>query len=445
MDIITILNIVLLIILIALTAFFVASEFAVVKIRTSRVDQLVAEGNKKAILAKKVVTDLDYYLSACQLGITVTALGLGALGKPTVERLLYPVFDYLNVSASISSVASYAIAFILVTFLHVVVGEMAPKTLAIQFSEKLTLLLSPPLYWFGKIMYPFIWALNGASRVILRAFGVKPAGHEQAYSEDEIKIIMNQSYEGDENNKTKLSYLENVFVFDERDAKDIMVPRTELVTLNQNMTYDDIIPILDEHNYSRYPVIEDGDKDRIVGVVNVKKILPDMVALREHQLVDFVREIPYVSEVTSIQDAMIKMQQERVHMAVVVDEYGGTSGIITMEDILEELVGEIRDEFDADEVADIQETGENQYLINGRVLLDELERQFGLVFEGNEEMDTVAGWIQFQKGVGVEQGDTVEHGDYVWTVLDAENFHIKQVLLERVNAAQVNESASDLA
>ncbi|MFL0377745.1 hemolysin family protein [Paenibacillus amylolyticus] len=445
MDIITILNIVLLIILIALTAFFVASEFAVVKIRTSRVDQLVAEGNKKAVLAKKVVSDLDYYLSACQLGITVTALGLGALGKPTVERLLYPVFNYLDVPASISSIASYAIAFILVTFLHVVIGEMAPKTLAIQFSEKLTLMLSPSLYWFGKIMYPFIWALNGTSRVLLRGFGVKPAKHDQAYSEDEIKIIMNQSYEGDEDNKTKLSYLENVFVFDERDAKDIMVPRTELVTLDQEMTYDDIIPILDEHNYSRYPVIEDGDKDRIIGVVNVKKILPDMVAARSYQLSEFVREIPFVSEVTSIQDAMIKMQQERVHMAVVVDEYGGTSGIITMEDILEELVGEIRDEFDADEVADIQETGENQYLINGRVLLDEVERQFGLSFEGNEEMDTVAGWIQYQKGVGVEKGDTVEHGDYVWTVVDTENYHIKQVLLERVSGAQVEEATSDLA
>ncbi|CAM4491743.1 hemolysin family protein [Paenibacillus xylanexedens] len=445
MDIITVLNIALLIILIALTAFFVASEFAVVKIRTSRVDQLVAEGNKKAVLAKKVVSDLDYYLSACQLGITVTALGLGALGKPTVERLLYPVFNYLDVPASISSIASYAIAFILVTFLHVVVGEMAPKTLAIQFSEKLTLMLAPSLYWFGKIMYPFIWALNGTSRVLLRGFGVKPAKHDQAYSEDEIKIIMNQSYEGDENNKTKLSYLENVFVFDERDAKDIMVPRTELVTLDQDMTYDDIIPILDEHNYSRYPVIEDGDKDRIIGVVNVKKILPDMVAARSYQLSEFVREIPFVSEVTSIQDAMIKMQQERVHMAVVVDEYGGTSGIITMEDILEELVGEIRDEFDADEVADIQETGENQYLINGRVLLDEVERQFGLSFEGNEEMDTVAGWIQYQKGVGVEKGDTVEHGDYVWTVVDTENYHIKQVLLERVSGAQVEEATSDLA
>ncbi|MBE7681526.1 MULTISPECIES: hemolysin family protein [unclassified Paenibacillus] len=445
MDIITILNLALLVLLIALTAFFVASEFAVVKIRTSRVDQLVAEGNKKAVLAKKVVSDLDYYLSACQLGITVTALGLGALGKPTVERLLYPVFEYLSISPAISSVASYAIAFILVTFLHVVVGEMAPKTMAIQFSEKLTLMLSPSLYWFGKIMYPFIWALNGASRVLLRMFGVKPAGHDQAYSEDEIKIIMNQSYEGDETNQTKLSYLENVFVFDERVAKDIMVPRTELVTLDQEMTYDDIIPVLDEHNYSRYPVIEEGDKDRIVGMVNVKKILPDMVAQKQYQLADFVREIPFVSEITRIQDAMIKMQQERVHMAVVVDEYGGTSGILTMEDILEELVGEIRDEFDADEVADIQETGENQYLINGRVLLDEVERQFGLIFEGNEEMDTVAGWIQFQKGVRVENGDTVAHGDYVWTVVDTENYQIKQVLLERVNAAPVEEATSDLA
>ena len=139
---------------------------------------------------------LDYYLSACQLGITVTALGLGALGKPTVERLLYPLFDYLHVPGSTASAASYAIAFIFVTFLHVVVGEMAPKTVAIQYAEKMTMLLAAPLYWFGKVMYPFIWALNGASRVLLRAFGIKPAEHDQAYSEDELRIIMNQSYEG---------------------------------------------------------------------------------------------------------------------------------------------------------------------------------------------------------------------------------------------------------
>lgn len=432
MDIITITNLILLVILLALTAFFVAAEFAVVKIRMSRIDQLIVEGNKKAVVAKKVASDLDYYLSACQLGITVTALGLGALGKPAVESLLYPVFNYFELSEAVSSVASYAIAFILVTFLHVVVGEMAPKTLAIQFAEKMTLLLAAPLYWFGKIMSPFIWALNGSSRVMLRAFGVKPAGHEQAYSEDEIKIIMNQSYEGGEINQTKLSYMENVFSFDERDAKDIMVPRVDLVTLDIDMVYADIVPIFDEYNYSRYPVVEAGDKDKIIGVVNVKKMLPHIVDGSEHRLEEFVRELPYVSEITPIQEAMIKMQQQRVHMAVVIDEYGGTSGIITMEDILEEIVGEIRDEFDSDEKADIQQLGDNEYLISGRVLLDELEKQFGFIFDGADEVDTIAGWIQSKRGASLEEGDIVEQDEQMWKVKEMDNFQIKQVVLRKI-------------
>ena len=201
MDIITFTNLTLLIILLILTAFFVGAEFAVVKLRMSRIEQLISEGNKKAITAKKVASDLDYYLSACQLGITITALGLGALGKPAVERLLYPVFDFLNISDALSSALSYAIAFILVTFLHVVLGEMAPKTLATQYAERMSLLLSPPLYWFGKIMNPFIWALNGTSRQFLRLFGVKPAGHEDTYSEDELKIIMAQSFQGEKSTR----------------------------------------------------------------------------------------------------------------------------------------------------------------------------------------------------------------------------------------------------
>lgn len=403
----------------------------------SRIDQLIAEGNKKAIIAKKVASDLDYYLSACQLGITVTALGLGALGKPAVERVMYPVFDLLNVSDSIASVASYAIAFILVTFLHVVVGEMAPKTLAIQFSEKMTLLLAPPLYWFGKIMSPFIWALNGAARVLLRIFGVQPAGHDQAYSEEELKIIMTQSYQGGEIDKTELSYLENVFSFDERVVKDIMVPRTELITLDMNMKYDDIVAVLDEYNYTRYPVTEDGDKDHIVGVVNVKKMLTHIAAGRERKLEEFVRDLPFVLEATRLQDALLKMQQERVHMSLVIDEYGGTSGIITMEDILEELVGEIRDEFDADEVADIRTTGDDQYTINGRVLLVELEERFGLTFEESEEIDTIAGWIQYQKVDPVTIGDEVIHGEDLWTVIEMDNYQIKQVVLKRACMANV--------
>jgi len=412
-----------------LTAFFVASEFAVVKIRMSRIDQLIVEGNKKAIVAKKVAGNLDYYLSACQLGITVTALGLGALGKPAIEKLLHPVFNLLNASPSVASVASYAIAFALVTFLHVVVGEMAPKTLAIQFSEKLTLMLAPPLYWFGKVMNPFIWALNGSAQVVLRLMGIKPAKHEQAYSEEELKIVMTQSYQGGEIDQTELAYMENVFSFDERVAKDIMVPRTELVTLNKDMSYDDIVKILDEHNYTRYPVTEVGDKDHIVGVVNVKKMLTQMAWGRNRKLEEFVRDLPVVLEVTRLQDALLKMQQERVHMLLVIDEYGGTSGILAMEDILEELVGEIRDEFDADEVADIRESGKNKYFINGRVLLDELEERFGILFEESEELDTIAGWIQYQLLDTAEIGDQVEQGEHVWTVTDMDNYQIKEVSL----------------
>ncbi|WP_404442099.1 hemolysin family protein [Sutcliffiella horikoshii] len=431
MDIITIMNLFLLAVLIGLTAFFVAAEFAVVKIRMSRIDQLIEEGNKKAIIAKKVATDLDYYLSACQLGITVTALGLGALGKPAVERILYPVFDFFNVSEGASSVASYAIAFLLVTFLHVVVGEMAPKTLAIQFSEKATMLLSAPLYWFGKIMYPLIWSLNGTSRALLRALGVQPAGHEEAYSEEELKIIMAQSHKGGELDETELEYMENVFSFDERIAKDIMVPRTDIIYLDKDMDSAEIINILDEHNYTRYPVVKDNDKDKIIGVVNVKKMLNDMTDGHKYKLLEFVREIPIVVEVTKIQDVLLKMQNERVHMALVIDEYGGTSGILTMEDVLEEIVGEIRDEFDNDEVAEIQTVDKDKYLISGRVLLEDLEEQFGLGFEESDDIDTIAGWIQHQSSNSMQEGDEIVHGEHIWKVVEMDNYQIKQVMLHQ--------------
>ncbi|TDQ41083.1 hemolysin family protein [Aureibacillus halotolerans] len=429
MDLITIANLVLLVILLALTAFFVASEFAVVKIRSSRIEQLIAEGNKKAVVAKKVTQNLDYYLSACQLGITVTALGLGALGKPAVSSILYPVFDFFNVSESLSSVISYALAFMLVTYLHVVIGEMAPKTLAIQFSEKMTLLLASPLYWFGKIMFPFILTLNGASQILLRMFGVKPMGHDQSYTEEELKIIMTQSYQGGEIDREDLQYMENVFSFDEHVAKDIMLPRTEIVTVHQDMTKEELVAVVDEHNYTRYPVIEGGDKDRIIGVVNAKKMLQAIVAGQDVDMGTYMRDLPFILEATRIQDAMQKMQQEKVHMAVVIDEYGGTSGIVTMEEVIEELVGEIRDEFDEDEEADIEKVGTGEYVINGRVLLDDLEEQFGLEFDGPENIDTIGGWLQYKTQVidGTKQKTDVQLEEHIWSVFEVDNLQIKKV------------------
>ncbi len=341
---------------------------------------------------------------------------------------MYPVFDYFNVPDSLSSVISYAIAFLLVTYLHVVIGEMAPKTLAIQFSEKMTMLLASPLYWFGKIMFPFILTLNGASRLLLRMFGVKPIGHDQAYTEEELKIIMTQSYQGGAIDKEELQYMENVFSFDEHVAKDIMVPRTEIVAIHQDMTKDELVQVLDEHNYTRYPVIEDGDKDKIIGVVNAKKMLQSIVAGRDVDMSAYIRDLPYILEATSIQDVMLKMQQEKVHMAVIIDEYGGTSGIVTMEEVIEELVGEIRDEFDEDEEADIEKVSTDEYVVNGRVLLDDLEEQFGLEFDDRENVDTIGGWVQYKsQEFDEDQVINVQLDDHVWTVLEADNHQVKKV------------------
>ncbi|MFD1861749.1 hemolysin family protein [Planococcus chinensis] len=422
-------NLALLILLIALTAFFVGAEFAVVKVRMSRIDQLIEEGNKKAVLVKKVVGDLDYYLSACQLGITVTALGLGWLGEPTVERLLHPLFDMLGVPSSASTIVSFVLAFSLVTFLHVVVGEMAPKSLALQFAERMTLLLTPPLYWFGKIMAPFIYILNGSARIILRAFGVQPASEEQAHSEDELKIIMAQSFQSGEINQTELSFMQNIFAFDERSAKDVMVPRTQIIAFPQDLSSDDLLGELREHRYTRYPIANNGDKDDLIGFINAKEVLTHYAMEGYVQMRDLIHDLPYFHETTPLQTALMKMQKDRTHIALVIDEYGGTSGIITMEDILEEIVGEIRDEFDDEEEAEIIKESDDHYILNGRVLLKDLEERFNLEFEDSDDIDTIAGWVQHQL-IEAETGDIVTKEGHRWTILEMENHHIVKVALE---------------
>ncbi len=428
LDILLVLNLALLVLLIVLTAFFVGSEFAVVKVRMSRLDQMIQEGNKGAVLAKKVASDLDYYLSACQLGITITALGLGALGKPTVEKLLGPVFDEFGVAAALSTILSYTIAFVSVTFLHVVIGELAPKTLAIQYAERMTLLLAPALYVFGKIMYPFIWVMNGSARIFLRLFGVQPAGHEQAHSEEELKIIMSQSFKSGEINQTELALMQNVFAFDERVTKDIMVPRMNVTTLSLSMTWTEILQVMTDNQYTRYPVIEDFDKDKIIGYVNVKEVLTDQANDQQRDLRKYLKDIPAVSEITPLQETLLKMKVTRSHIALVIDEYGGTAGMIAMEDLLEEIVGEIRDEFDEDEQADIETISKTEYQLSGTVLLADLVERFNLTFPDADEIDTIAGFIQ-AKGTDYQVGERYETEAYDLELLHVENYQIQQVKL----------------
>ncbi|OCS92523.1 hemolysin family protein [Caryophanon latum] len=349
MDSIILINLILVAIFIILTAFFVGAEFAILKVRMSRLDQLISEGNKKAVIAKKVTKDLDYYLSACQLGITVTALILGALGEPTVAKMLEPLMERFDVPEAVATALSYSLSLAIVTFLHVVLGELAPKTLAIQYSEKMTLLLAPPLYWFGMITRPFIRALNGSARLLLKLFGVKPAGHDTVFSEDELKLIVTQSYEGGEINQTELAYLENIFAFDERSLSEIMIPRADMITLEKHLPLKEMLHIIDEQEYTRYPVTDQGSGvTGFIGFINTKEMLTDIAAGRVNAVDEFIHDIPRFKGTMSIKDVFLKMQQTRTHMALVTDEKGVTIGLVTMEDILTEIVGDIEEEEDGD-------------------------------------------------------------------------------------------------
>jgi len=425
-------NLLIIAILIAFTAFFVAYEFAIVKIRGTRIDQLVSEGNKNAIAAKKIVSNLDEYLSACQLGITVTALGLGWLGEPTVEHILHPLMSYFNMPESISSVTSFILAFASVTFIHVVVGELAPKTFAIQKAEEVTLLFARPMILFYRIMYPFIKALNGSARFIVGIFGLKPASeHEAAHSEEELQIIISESYKSGEINQSEYKYVNNIFEFDDRNANEIMVPRTEIVAFDISQSLNECLQIVTKENYTRYPVI-DGEKDNIIGMVNMKEVFTEYIKGKnvETSIQEYIRPVIQVIESIPIHDLLLKMQKERVHMAILMDEYGGTAGLVTVEDILEEIVGEIRDEFDADEVPEINKISENKTIVDGKVLIDEINDLFGLDLE-NSDMDTIGGWILSEK-MDVVEGDRVRYDDYEFKVLEIDGYHIKSLEILKI-------------
>lgn len=425
----TIINLVIFFLLIALTTVFVGSEFALVKVRSTRIEQLADEGNGSAKIVKKMIANLDYYLSACQLGITVTSLGLGWLGEPTFEKLLHPLFNLLHLPSAVTTTISFVISFVVVTYLHVVLGELAPKSIAIQHTEKLALTYARTLYYFGNVMKPLIWLMNGSARVIIRMLGVDPDAQADAMSEEEIKMIINNSYNGGEINQTELNYMQNIFSFDERNAKDIMVPRTQMVTLNEPFNVDELLETIKEHQFTRYPITEDGDKDHIKGFINVKEFLTEYASGKTIKISNYIHELPMISETTRISDALVSMQREHVHISLIIDEYGGTAGILTMEDILEEIVGEIRDEFDDDEINDIVKLEEDIYQINGRVLLDDLHEKFDITFEDSEDIDTIGGWLQAHN-TNLQVEDYIDTKYDRWIVSEMDNHQLVWVVLK---------------
>ncbi|WP_409294846.1 hemolysin family protein [Peribacillus sp. SCS-26] len=421
-------NLVFIAIFIALTAFFVASEFAIVKVRGSRIDQLIEEGKMNAVPAKRVISSLDEYLSACQLGITITALGIGWLGEPTFEHLLGPLLSALHLPRGAEQALSVIIAFSIITFTHVVIGELAPKTIAIQKAEWITLAVARPLMLFYKILYPVIWIMNGSARLVTRLLGFKSVSeHDIVHSEEELRIILSDSYKSGEINQSEYKYVNKIFEFDDRIAKEIMVPRTEIVTLSNDDSIGTLFSIVQEEKFTRYPII-DGDKDHVIGMVNVKEIFTDMISnsnLADEKIEGYIRPIIRVIDNIPIHDLLLKMQKERIHMAVLMDEYGGTSGLVTVEDILEEIVGDIRDEFDLDEIPMIRKLENDHYIIESKVLISEVNDLLGLEIN-DQDVDTIGGWV-LTENFEIQQGDTLSIGNYDFRVIEMEEHHIRYI------------------
>ncbi|KKZ92692.1 hypothetical protein B4147_1928 [Bacillus wiedmannii] len=418
------------IVLIALTAFFVAAEFAIVKVRSSRIDYLIAEGNNRATSVKTVITNLDEYLSACQLGITVTALGIGWFGKPALKQMFDTLFVNLNISTQLADMVAVILVFLFITFLHVVIGELAPKTFAIQKAEQVSLFVAKPLIFFYRMAFPFIWILNGSARIITKLLGLKPPkGHDEVHSEEELRLLVSESYKNGEINQSEYKYVNKIFEFDDRIAKEIMVPRTEMHIISKEMPAEEALQKMSREKYTRYPVV-DGDKDHVIGFVNFKDIFTDFVqhnavSISNKKVEQYIRPIILVIDSIPIHDLFLKMQKERTHIAILIDEYGGTSGLVTVEDILEEIVGDIQDEFDTDEQPEIQQVSETKTILEGKVLVSEVNTLLGLTIDDNG-VDTIGGWI-LTKNIEIAEEDFIEIENYKFCVKELDGHYIKRL------------------
>ncbi|MFC6229566.1 hemolysin family protein [Paenibacillus allorhizosphaerae] len=425
------LNLMIVFILVLLNGFFVAAEFALVKVRQTRLQQLAGEGNGKAKYALAVTRKLDAYLSSTQLGITLASLGLGWVGEPAISHLIVePLFHAMGIGlAWYANALSVFIGFAVITFLHIVLGELAPKSLAIQKSEGTSLWLSAPLMMFYKIFYPVIWLLNGAANKLLKLIGVQPASElEAAHTEEEIRILMDESAKSGHINKDELALFDNIFEFSDRIAREIMQPRTDMECLFTELSFAENLKIVYETKHTRYPVAKD-DKDEIIGFVHVSDLLladPD----KEHDLREFLRPVLMVPESMEISYVLKLMQRKRSQIAVVIDEYGGTAGLITTEDILEEIVGEIHDEFDEGERSEIEKQGD-AYSVDGRVLIEDLNDMLHLGIE-DEEVDSVGGWLFKMLEENVVKGRKLEHGGFLYEITEVERLRIMRVSIRRI-------------
>jgi CBS domain containing-hemolysin-like protein len=403
--------------LVLLNGFFVAAEFAIVKVRSSQIDIKAKEGHRMASLSKHIIANLDSYLSATQLGITIASLALGWVGEDVVSEMILQLFTTLGLPLSPESAHRIAVpvAFGVITILHIVFGELAPKSYAIQRPESTTLWIAAPLNVFYWVFKPFIWVLNGFSNWILRLIGITPLKEAEVHSPEELKLMVEQGKKSGVIEARKYEIIRNAFDFAERSARQAMVPRTHVFAVSKTSSVTEIIDKVLENGYSRVPVFE-GTIDHISGIIFTKDLLLKLHSGKPFSIETILRPAHYIASNKKLIDIMRDFQKQHVQFAIVVDEFGGTEGVITMEDILEELVGEIQDEYDT-ETPLIERVDDRKYRVQGSATLVSLNEKLPRPLPENETYVTLAGMLIDLVGRIPNVGESIENDYYVFTVI----------------------------
>jgi CBS domain containing-hemolysin-like protein len=379
-----------------MNAFFVVAEFALVKVRKTRIEVLAAGGSMGAKYAHKVVNDLNSYLSACQLGITLASLALGWIGEPAVSKMITPLLHPFGLPESVIHTISVVIGFFVITTLHIIVGELIPKSLAIINSEKFSTAAAMPLVFFYRATYPVMWLFNHTTNLLLKVMGYSMVeDHEAAHTDKEIKILVEESYKHGLIEKFEYTYVDNIFEFTDKNVRDIMIPRMDMVCVFQDDSFETILEMVMQEKYTRYPVCK-GDKDSVIGFIHIRDLYEQKIRSDIQNINGIIRSLISVPESMPINDMLKRFQKGNENIAVVIDEYGGTAGIVTVEDILEEIVGSLRDEYDEEDM-EIEIIDGNTFLVQGMVHLDKINDLTGVELPV-EEYDTLNGFLTGQLG-----------------------------------------------
>lgn len=391
--------------LVFLNGFFVLSEFSIVKVRRSKLEEMVKEKKPNAKKALDVTSKLDTYLSACQLGITLSSLALGWIGEPAIAKMLEAPLLKLGLNAVLIHTIAFVIAFSIITLLHVVLGELVPKSIAIAIADKVVLWVARPLHWFWILFLPCIKIFDILAALTLKIFGIKPAKeHELTHSEEEIKIIASESQKGGVLDEFETEIIRNAVDFSDTVAKEVMTPRKDMICLNKQKSYSENMQIICEHKHTRFPYI-DGSKDTILGMVHIRDIVQNELNTKSENLDNFVKPLILVPENLSISKVLVMMNKERSHTALVIDEYGGTAGLLTMEDIMEEIIGEIKSEHEED---NYKKLADNIYEFQGRCDIEKVEELLLITYDEDLEQVTIGGYVFNLLGRLPVVGDRIE-------------------------------------